>query len=235
LLTSVAGRGAAPPTAATQDPFAAYAGGKFEDSLNGFLNIEVERPHDPRVQQDIGSTYYKLGRHDEAEKAFTRAMPNADKKRQAELLYDLGNNAFRQGRLDEAVQRYLKSLELDSKDLDAKYNLEFVRQEIERRQKQQQEQSKQQDKQQDQQKDKPQDQASQKPDKKEQTKQQEPPESAKPQASQKRDGQQSAAAEPKDEKGNLDRDAAERLLQNLNEERPQDKRHGRTRQPEKDW
>jgi tetratricopeptide (TPR) repeat protein len=63
-------------------------------------------------------------------------------------VYNLGNSAYRQGRLEEAVELYKRALELDPDDRDAKFNLEFVRDEIRRRheeaknrQQQQQEQS----------------------------------------------------------------------------------------------
>ena len=42
----------------------------------------------------------------------------------------MGNTLYRMNKLDESVLAYKKALELDSNDMKAKYNLEFVREQI---------------------------------------------------------------------------------------------------------
>ncbi len=108
----------------------------------------------------------------EADRAFTQAALSPESKLREEALYNLGNSAYRQGRLEEAVELYKAALELDPADEDAKFNLEFVRNEIRRRheeaQKRQQEQQQnpqqqQQDQQQQEQQQQQQDQQQQEP------------------------------------------------------------------------
>jgi Ca-activated chloride channel family protein len=222
--------GAAPARPEHVDPFGAYKAGKFEDSLNGFLDLEVERPNDPRVQQNLGSAYYKLGRYEDAEKRFFQGnQPTAEAKRRAQLEYDLGNTAFRRGQLDQAAGHYQKALELTPDDADASFNLEFVRREIKRREQQAQDQQKERREQKDQQQKSPQAQRP-KPDDK---KQQPMPAGSEDQKNDEKRGAAKSEAEQKDLE--MSSQEAERLLRSVNEERPKEKKTGRDRPYEKDW
>ena len=42
------------------------------------------------------------------------------------VYYNLGNNAYRQQKTDEALQYYKKALSANPRDIDAKYNIEFI-------------------------------------------------------------------------------------------------------------
>jgi len=83
-----------------------------------------------------------------------RRYPNKarDTEVGAQSRYNAGNALYRTGRLEEAVDQYLRSLEINPEDEDAKYNLEFVRREIQRRMNEQKQRQKQQEEQQEQQK-----------------------------------------------------------------------------------
>ena len=90
-------------------------------------------------------------------------------------LYNIGNCRYRQGRLEEAVEYYKQALDLDPQDQDAKYNLEFVREEIKKRinqAKQREKQQKKKNREKDEKKQKAQDQQQQ-PKEEQQKKQQE--------------------------------------------------------------
>jgi len=125
-------------------PYAAYEAGLFEDALQGFVDLQVERPDDPEVALNVGSVHYQMRNFQEADRTFTRAALAQDPGVREQALYNMGNSAFRQGRLQEAVELYKAALEINPDDEDAKFNLEFVRDEIRRRheeaQKRQQEQ-----------------------------------------------------------------------------------------------
>jgi Ca-activated chloride channel family protein len=129
------------------DPWDAYQAGAWSQALQGFVDQQVERPEDPAAALNVGSAHYRLGEWAEAQQAFTEAALAADPALSEQAFYNLGNTAYRQGRLEEAVELYKKALELDPEDGDAKFNLEFVRDEIRRRheeaQKRQQEQQQQ--------------------------------------------------------------------------------------------
>lgn len=125
-------------------PYEAYERGLYDQALQGFVDQQVERPEDPELLLNVGSVHYKMRDYAAAEEAFVKAATAGNDEVREQALYNLGNTAFRQGQLEEAVQRYQAALEIDPDDEDAKFNLEFVRDEIRRRheeaQKRQQEQ-----------------------------------------------------------------------------------------------
>jgi Ca-activated chloride channel family protein len=135
-------------------PWDAYHAQVYDQALQGFVDEQVERPEDPALTFNIASAHYQMKNYEEAEKSFATVAMAGDPALREQAFYNLGNCAYRQGKLQEAVELYKAALEVDPDDEDAKFNLEFVRDEIRRRheeqQKRQQEQQ-QQDQQQDQQ------------------------------------------------------------------------------------
>jgi Ca-activated chloride channel family protein len=127
----------ATPTAPAREPrgpYEAYEQGQYDRALEGFIDQEVDHPDDPRVQMNIGSAHYKMRDFESAARSFDRALSEGeDPESRARALYNLGNTAYRQGKLPEAIDYYMESLDLNPEDEDAKFNLEFVRDEIRRR------------------------------------------------------------------------------------------------------
>lgn len=123
----------AAPVQQAGDPYRAYEAELYEEALAGFVDEEVERPNDPQVLMNVGSAHYGAKNYPEAERYFQKAALSALPPLRAQALYDLGNCAFRQGKLQEAVAFYQGALELAPNDEDAKFNLEYVRNEIRRR------------------------------------------------------------------------------------------------------
>ena len=106
---------------------------KYDEALKEFLDAQVEKPGDISLKYNIGNTHFQMRNFQEAEESFW-AVANSDlPELQQSAFYNLGNCAYRQGKLEDAVNYYKQALELDSKDEDARYNLEFVRREIKRR------------------------------------------------------------------------------------------------------
>lgn len=199
------------------DPYQAYAGGFFDQALQSFVDQQVERPEDPQLMMNVGASHYKMQNYAEAEKAFAAAALRGDAPLRSKALYNLGNVAYRQGKLQEAIERYQAALEINPNDEDAKFNLEFVRDEIRRRheeaQKQQQnQQQQQQDQQQQQQQQEQQDaqsdeqqgeeqQASQDPSAGEENEQQQDPQEQDPQEQDQDSASASDPTEPQDQPG----------------------------------
>ena len=120
--------------------YGAYEAGNWEQALERFSDLEKRRPDDAEVQMNLGSTLYRTQSFKEAASKYQAALVGGTQDVQAEATYNLGNVAFREGRLEEAEDLYSAALGLDQDDQDAKFNLEFVRREIERRKQQQQQQ-----------------------------------------------------------------------------------------------
>ena len=105
----------------------------YDEALREFLDAQVERPEDILLKYDIGNTHYRMRAYDKAEESFLDVANAADPELRQKAVYNLGNCAYRQGKLEEAVAYYKQALDLDPKDEDARFNLEFVREEIKRR------------------------------------------------------------------------------------------------------
>ena len=110
-----------------------YGEQKYDKALEGFLDAQVERPEDPPLRYDVGNAHYRMHDYANAEKAFRSVIGTSEPTLEPKASYNLGNCAYRQGKLEEAVAFYQRALELDPQDEDARFNLEFVRQEIKRR------------------------------------------------------------------------------------------------------
>jgi Ca-activated chloride channel family protein len=137
---------------------ALYSEGKYGEALKRYESAQVESPADERIMFNLGNAQYKLGRFEEALSGYLLSAQHEDPTFRAQGFYNAGNALYRMGRLEAAVGQYLKALEIDPDDEDAKFNLEFVRQEIRRRM------NKQQQRQQEQQNEQKQEEEEQKPD-----------------------------------------------------------------------
>lgn len=148
---------AAQPKTTYRDPTEAYHHGAYDQALQGFVDMQVDRPDNAAIMLDIGSAHYKLKDYAEAEKAFSQVVVSGSPQQRSKALYNLGNTAYRQGKLDEAIRYFQATLDSNPNHANAKFNIEFVRDEIRRRheqaKKQQEEQKQQPDPQQQQQKD----------------------------------------------------------------------------------
>ncbi len=141
------------PPVEYSSPYAAWDAGAYDQALRGFADRQTRRPDDPELNLNVGAAHYKLEDFEAAAGEFYRAAAIGDDELRAQALYNLGNSAYRQGKLKDAVDFYRSSLEANPDDLDAKFNLEFVREEMTQRQQQNQggqDQEQNQDQQQDQ-------------------------------------------------------------------------------------
>jgi tetratricopeptide (TPR) repeat protein len=115
-------------------PEEAWQAGDWQQALQGFLDRQVAAPEDPALMMNVGSAHYRLGDLDAAALSFAAAAAKGDDDIRSDALFDLGNVAYQQDRLDEAVEHFVSSLDADPDDMDAKHNLELVREELRRRQ-----------------------------------------------------------------------------------------------------
>lgn len=128
-----------------------YLEGKYDEALKKYQAAQVESPGDRRIMFNLGDVQYRLENREKALSEYLRAAEGEDKQMSAQSHYNAGNALYRAGRLEDAIGQYLKTLEIDPDDEDAKYNLEFVRREIQRREEQQQQRQQQQQEQEQQQ------------------------------------------------------------------------------------
>lgn len=124
------------------ESYRAYQEGDFNRALSGFEAHSHRNPADTEILQALGSTLYKLGRHDEAARAFAKAAEQSrmsSGRRRFENLFNQGNSDFMAGRFEDAVSRYQDALRLKDGDPQALHNLELAKKRLEQKKQQEQE------------------------------------------------------------------------------------------------
>jgi Ca-activated chloride channel family protein len=120
-----------------------YQEGLFPEAEKNFSQAHSSRPDDPRLNYNLGSSYYKQEKFQEALQDYTHAaLENSDPQLKKNSLYNSGNALFKMGKLQEAEKAYKKVLTLDPSDMDAKFNLEFVREQLKKKEEQKQDSDK---------------------------------------------------------------------------------------------
>ena len=186
-----------------------YEKGLYQEAEKSFAQARSNRPDDHRLDYNLGSSQYKQGKYLEALQDYTQAIQQKSNPQiKINSLYNSGNALFKLGKLEEAEAVYKNVLTLDSSDMDAKFNLEFVREQLKKKKNQEKENNKsdasnQKKKESQKQKDKN---GENKP------KPNEPPSSEK--KPQKNNPKESAKVNPRE----LNEEEAEQLLKNLSED-----------------
>jgi len=228
----------------TEKASSLYRDERYDEAMKAFVDAQIESPEEPKLKYNLANTHYKMNNYEEAVKNYQDVAATAqDIQLEEKSLYNTGNALYRQGKLEEAIEFYKKALELDPNDQDAKYNLEFVREEIKRRlnQAKQREQQQEEEKQAGEQESDQEEQAegNQEQQQEERQQQQEEQQQQTQQQEMKPEEQESGGEKPAQAKP-MTPEEAERWLQSLKEgkKKPQqqEKRSGaRSFKPDKDW
>lgn len=154
-----------------------YKDKKYQSAIDTYRKIQVKNPDNPLIRYNLAAALYQTEQYKEASQHLEEALKTAkDPVLKEHTLYNYGNVQYRLGNFDKAIEAYQKALEIDPKDVDAKYNLEFLQKSKNRFEKKDQDRKKdskqQQQNQQDQQQQQNQQQQQQKQDQKQQNQQQ---------------------------------------------------------------
>lgn len=115
----------------------------FPEAEKSFSQARLGRPNDRRLDYNLGSSHYKQGKFQEALQDYTQAaLEDSNLPLKKNSLYNSGNALFRIGKLKEAETAYKEALTLDPSDMDAKFNLEFVREQLKKKEKQEKDNNK---------------------------------------------------------------------------------------------
>ncbi len=122
----------------------AYNAGDFETAYKGFEAGE-KRSQDPKINQALGSSAYKLNRYEDASKQYTTALKSPlTYEERFNTLYNLGNSQFKMDKFDSAITNYEEALRLFPQDERAKHNLELARKKLQEQQEKKEQQEQQQ-------------------------------------------------------------------------------------------
>jgi Ca-activated chloride channel family protein len=200
---------------------------KYSDAEVNFKKGSEKNPQNFEAKFNLGDTYYKQQRYDEAMKSFQSAFVDAkDDLEKAKLYYNIGNSLLKSQKIKESVGAYKESLKLNPTDQQAKYNLSYALNLLK---------NPNQDKQQNQDKDQNKDQQDQKKDQQDQNQQNQ---NQQQQDQQKQDQQQQQSQEQKEQE--LTKQEAEKILNALKEnekdlQKQLRKIKGQRVKTEKDW
>ena len=192
-----------------QEGLSQYQEGLFPEAEKNFSQARSSRPDDPRLNYNLGSSFYKQEKFQEALQDYTHAaLENSDTLLKKNSLYNSGNALFKMGKLQKAEEAYKKVLTLDPSDMDAKFNLEFVREQLKKNEEEKQESDKKDSS--DSEKDDPSEKDSSNKEEDQESKKEEPQEGEK----QPQENNQSESAQAKE----LSQEEAEQLLGSLSED-----------------
>jgi len=120
-----------------------YKQGKLDEALQKYNDASVALPDSDIVNFNMGTALYKKEDYEKAQDAFTKALTSEDKKLEADALYNLGNCKYKLGKLKEntdlsttvallreSLDYYKRTIDLDQKNTDARFNHEFVEREL---------------------------------------------------------------------------------------------------------
>lgn len=122
----------------------------YEEALGAYRDAQLEVPESAELHFNIADVLYKQKKYEEAQEEYLQALSTDDALLQSQIFYNVGNCQYRTNKLVEAIDSYKKSLEINPDDIDAKHNLEFVRNKLKEMAEQQQQQAQQQQQQQEQ-------------------------------------------------------------------------------------
>ncbi|MBT3920983.1 MAG: tetratricopeptide repeat protein [Nitrospina sp.] len=120
-----------------------YHEGQYKEAGENFTSAQTDRPEDTRLGYNLGNSLYKEKKFQEALETYTHSSLNEkDPDIRKNSIYNAGNTLVKLGKLKEAESAYKKALTLDAGDMDAKYNLEYVREQLKKKEEQKQDSDK---------------------------------------------------------------------------------------------
>jgi Ca-activated chloride channel family protein len=106
---------------------------KFDQAATKFQESQQKTPDDSNVAYNLANSHYRLGHYEEAVEAYKKNLTEKTPKNlKQKSYYNMGNAYYRMGYMDEAIDSYKKALELNTRDMDSKFNLEWAREQQEK-------------------------------------------------------------------------------------------------------
>ncbi len=111
-----------------------YKKGQIGKAKSAYAKALKSDPTSPEVAYNFGNALFREGLFKDSESNYQKstAQKSENTLLKAKAFYNLGNSQYRQNQIEKAADSYKKSLRLNSKDEDAKYNLELVLKQLEK-------------------------------------------------------------------------------------------------------
>ena len=130
-----------------------YKEGKVDEALSKWRDAQIENPDSDKLHYNIGNGLHEQKNYKDAFREYEKSLdsnvgagfkpaPTKDNEFKANTYYNIGNTRYRIGKLPEAIEDYKKCLEINPKDGDAKYNIEFIKKKLKEQSKKEEQQQK---------------------------------------------------------------------------------------------
>jgi len=106
---------------------ALYEEAKYDEALNAYRDALLDAPESPKIQFNMGGALYQKKSYEEALSAYQKSLIAGERLLQSQAYYNMGNTQFRSQQYLESIESYKRALDLNPDDVDAKFNLEYVR------------------------------------------------------------------------------------------------------------
>ena len=100
---------------------------KYTDAEVDFRKVVESSPKSFEANYNLGNTYYKLEKYDDAIKSYQSAFENAkDNESRAKIFHNVGNSLLKSNKIEQSVEAYKTALKYNPNDQDTKYNLSYA-------------------------------------------------------------------------------------------------------------
>ena len=100
---------------------------KYTDAEVDFRKVVESSPKSFEANYNLGNTYYKQEKYDEAIKSYQSAFENAkDNESRAKIFHNVGNSLLKSNKIEQSVEAYKNALKFNPNDQDTKYNLSYA-------------------------------------------------------------------------------------------------------------
>lgn len=107
-----------------------YKKQNFKQAEEYFLKAHKEKPEDVMINYNLACALYKTQQYDRALNHYQKALNNTqDLNFKSAILYNMGNSAYKNSDKQTALDYYKAALRLNSSDMQAKHNIEFIQNE----------------------------------------------------------------------------------------------------------
>ena len=100
---------------------------KYTDAEVEFRKVVENAPKNFEANYNLGNSYYKQGKYDDAIKSYQSAFESAkDNESRARIFHNIGNSLLKSNKLEQSVEAYKNALKFNPNDNDTKYNLSYA-------------------------------------------------------------------------------------------------------------
>jgi tetratricopeptide (TPR) repeat protein len=104
-----------------------YEQKKYLDAEIDFRKVVETTPKNFEANFNLGTSYYKQEKYDDAIKAFTNSLTSAkDNESAAKVFHNIGNSLLKNKKIEESIEAYKNALKYNPNDKDTKYNLSYA-------------------------------------------------------------------------------------------------------------